>query len=132
MSSARSSMPMRTARESGSVELCTGIHTINLPRYLREGAPWIVDSSKPVKACAIRRTLRNQSSSPPLVNATGNRFIVPPGREMLFGKGLVFGYEGDFPSALHLLVPQLENMVRYHPKAAGARDRIRGNGVSAL
>lgn len=65
--------------------------------------------------------------------------IVPPGRALLFGKGLFFGYEGDFSSALHLLVPQIENMVRYHLKAAGAkttnldREGIENeNGLSAL
>ena len=47
--------------------------------------------------------------------------IVPPERELLFGKGLFAGYDGDFISALHLLVPQLEHMVRHHLKRAGAK-----------
>lgn len=45
--------------------------------------------------------------------------IVPSGRAVLFGKALFAGYDGDFVSALHLLVPQLEHMVRTHLKQAG-------------
>ena len=43
--------------------------------------------------------------------------IVPPGRERLYSKALYHGYNRDFASALHLLIPQIENMVRYHLKA---------------
>ena len=42
--------------------------------------------------------------------------IVPPGRDRLYGKALYHGYNGDFASALHLLVPQIEHMVRHHLK----------------
>lgn len=45
--------------------------------------------------------------------------IVPPDREQLFGKALFAGVEGDFATAIHLLTPQLEHMVRWHLKAAG-------------
>lgn len=44
---------------------------------------------------------------------------VTPGRETLVGKALSFGWDGDYASALHLLTPQLEHMVRTHLKAAG-------------
>jgi len=46
--------------------------------------------------------------------------IVPPSRASAFGKALFAGYDLDFDSAIHRLVPQIENMVRYHLKAAGA------------
>ena len=42
--------------------------------------------------------------------------IIPPGREKLYGKALFHGYNKDFVSALHLLIPQIEHMVRYHLK----------------
>ena len=45
--------------------------------------------------------------------------IVPPSRSLAFGKALFAGYDLDFDSAIHRLVPQVENMVRYHLKAAG-------------
>jgi len=46
--------------------------------------------------------------------------IVPKTRVAAFGKALFSGYDLDFDSAIHKLVPQIENMVRYHLKAAGA------------
>lgn len=65
--------------------------------------------------------------------------IVPKGREGLFGKALFQGYERDFVSALHLLIPQIEHMVRFHLKQAGAKttnldkDGIESeNGLSTL
>jgi hypothetical protein len=47
--------------------------------------------------------------------------LVPPGRERLFVKALFAGFDRDFVTALHLLVPQIENMVRYHLKQAGVK-----------
>jgi len=47
--------------------------------------------------------------------------LVPPGREHLFAKALFAGFDRDFVAALHLLVPQVENMVRYHLKLAGVK-----------
>jgi hypothetical protein len=65
--------------------------------------------------------------------------IVPQGRERLFGKALFAGYEKDFVAALHLLVPQIEHMVRWHLKAADIKttnldkDGVENeNGLSAL
>ena len=42
--------------------------------------------------------------------------IVPPSRDRLYGKALYHGYNRDFASALHLLTPQIEHMVRHHLK----------------
>lgn len=39
--------------------------------------------------------------------------FVPPGREEFFARGLQAGFGGDFAAAAHLLVPQVENSVRY-------------------
>ncbi len=49
--------------------------------------------------------------------------IVPPGRGLLFGKALFAGYDGDFATAVHLLVPQIEHMVRFHLRQAGVETR---------
>lgn len=46
--------------------------------------------------------------------------IVPPDRQILVGKALFAGYDHDFLVALHLLVPQIEHLVRYHLQRAGA------------
>lgn len=73
------------------------------------------------------------------ISISNNSPIVPPGRESLFGKGLFAGYDKDFATAIHLLVPQIENLVRYHLKARGIKTTnldINGieneNGLSTL
>ena len=42
-----------------------------------------------------------------------NNPLIPQHREYLFAKGLISGFQGDFVTAIHLLVPQFENSVRY-------------------
>jgi hypothetical protein len=44
---------------------------------------------------------------------TSNNPFVPPGREWIFARGYLAGLRGDFLEALHLLVPQVENSLRY-------------------
>lgn len=39
--------------------------------------------------------------------------FVPPGREMIFAQGIYRGFTGDFTSACHLLIPQIEHSLRY-------------------
>lgn len=56
--------------------------------------------------------------------------IVPKDRVVLFGKALFAGYDRDFATALHLLVPQLEHMVRHHLKNRGVRTTtLDSNGI---
>lgn len=45
--------------------------------------------------------------------------LVPSGRESLVARGLHYGYGGDFMTAAHLLIPQLENIVRVKLQDAG-------------
>ena len=47
--------------------------------------------------------------------------IVPKDRARLFGKALFAGYDRDFVTALHILIPQIEHMVRVHLKNSGAQ-----------
>lgn len=42
-----------------------------------------------------------------------NNPIVPPGRENIYAKGLHAGLMGNFLEAAHLLIPQIENSLRY-------------------
>jgi hypothetical protein len=65
--------------------------------------------------------------------------VIPAGRELLYGRGLFLGYDLDFATAVHLLVPQIENIVRLQLKARGAitstidQEGIETeNGLSAL
>jgi len=56
-----------------------------------------------------------------LVNIVGVSGMVPAERIKLVAKGLKTGFEGDFVVALHLLVPQLEHLVRTHLQLKGAK-----------
>lgn len=47
--------------------------------------------------------------------------IVPNSRESLVAKALYSGYDNDFVTAIHILIPQLENLVRYHLKQVGVK-----------
>ena len=64
------------------------------------------------------------------VNLARHSPIVPIGRERLFGKALFAGYDRDFVTSLHILVPQIEHMVRYRLKQAGEQTaKLDSNGI---
>jgi hypothetical protein len=48
-----------------------------------------------------------------LASLITNNPFVPPGHEGIFLRGIVAGFHGDFLVAAHLLVPQIENSLRY-------------------
>lgn len=56
-----------------------------------------------------------------LVSIVAQSGMVPRERVALVAKGLKAGFEGDFEVALHLLVPQLEHLVRTHLQNKGAK-----------
>lgn len=45
--------------------------------------------------------------------------VVPPGRAYIIGLGLHYGFEHQWPAALHLLVPQVEHLIRFHLNSDG-------------
>lgn len=56
--------------------------------------------------------------------------MVPPGRAEQFAKALWEGFEHDFATAIYLLAPQIEHLVRWHLKQAGAiTSRVDGDGI---
>jgi hypothetical protein len=56
--------------------------------------------------------------------------IVPNDRARLFGKALFDGYDRDFVSAIHILVPQMEHLVRFHLKQSGVKTTtLDSNGI---
>jgi hypothetical protein len=56
--------------------------------------------------------------------------IVPKDRAGLFGRALFAGYDRDFVTASHLLIPQIEHMVRTHLKQSGAQTtNLDKNGI---
>lgn len=59
-----------------------------------------------------------------------NNLFVPEGREYIFAQGLLKGLEGDFVSAAHLLIPQIENSIRHILREKGAiTSNVDSNGI---
>ncbi|MFQ2659429.1 DUF4209 domain-containing protein [Aeromonas caviae] len=54
-----------------------------------------------------------------IIEIANNSPIVPQGREISFGKALFSGFNNDFVTAIYLLAPQIEHLVRYHLNQAG-------------
>ena len=55
-----------------------------------------------------------------LFSIVSNNPFVPPGREYQFAKGLYAGLTGDFFTSTHILIPQIENSIRYLLRKQGA------------
>ena len=65
-----------------------------------------------------------------LIDLSRRSPIVPLGREVLFGKALAQGFNRDFATSIHLLVPQFEHMVRIRLKIAGvSTSHLDQNGI---
>ncbi|XVJ50101.1 DUF4209 domain-containing protein (plasmid) [Pseudomonas sp. UBT] len=65
--------------------------------------------------------------------------LVPPNRAQMIGKGLYWGFAGDFGIAAHFLIPQLEAIIRHRMTEAGlntstsnADGIVTENGLSTL
>jgi hypothetical protein len=59
-----------------------------------------------------------------------NSPFIPYGHEYFFVKGLTFGLEGDFLSACHILIPQVENSLRYVARSQGEEPTtLHGDGT---
>lgn len=55
--------------------------------------------------------------------------LVPSGRERMFVKGLFCGYDYDFESAMYILAPQVEHLVRVFLKMRGVNTIVVREGV---
>ena len=84
-------------------------------------------------------TMEHRVRTIDLINLARLSPIVPLGREVLFGRALAYGFNRDFATAIHLLAPQIEHMVRVPLKIAGVstshldQDGIETeNGLSTL
>lgn len=90
-------------------------------RFLVHGCIW--------PALEILR-LEHRVTEEAFVTLAANSPIVPPGRVDLFGKALFAGFNNDFVTALHVLVPQIENLVRWHLKSRGIKTtNLDTNGI---
>jgi hypothetical protein len=83
--------------------------------------------------------LQHQFSASLLFDLCRYSPLIPSGREWTWARGLLHGLDGDFVSAVCVLVPQIEHVVRVQLKQAGAHTLVtdeRGveteKGLSAL
>lgn len=74
-----------------------------------------------------------------MVDLARNSTLVPQGRALMVGRGLYWGFTGDFCTAAHFLIPQFENIIRYQMLEAGlntSTTKVDGveneNGLSTL
>ncbi|WP_413171360.1 hypothetical protein [Anabaena azotica] len=68
----------------------------------------------------IQKSEENKIKETDLLPLVVNNPFVPLGREKLFIKGLYAGLIGDFVTSTHILIPQIENSVRYLLSNRGA------------
>jgi hypothetical protein len=64
-----------------------------------------------------------------LANEVSSRPIIPPDRSELFYSGIKLGLEGRFCEAAHILIPQLENSLRFLLEAMGHNVSQLGNDL---
>ena len=103
------------------------IHSKMVENYLIHVSLAVQGSILPAQEVLL---LEHRLREADFVNLARQSPIVPIGRELLFGKALFAGYDRDFITALHILVPQIEHMVRYHLKQAGVQTtHIDSNGI---
>ncbi len=75
-------------------------------------------------------TLEHRITEYELINITINSPMVPPDREYYFTKGFLSGFEYDFITSLHILIPQIEHIVRWHLKQNGIKTTaLDANGI---
>jgi predicted nucleic-acid-binding protein len=96
-----------------------GIVWVHMVRYHTWMIDWIVDGFVLPALEALRS--EHSISEKTFIDIADKSCLVPPNRGRLFGKALFAGYNGDFVAAIHLLVPQIENMVRWHLQLQGVR-----------
>ena len=54
---------------------------------------------------------------------------VQPEREQLLGKALFYGYEGEFATSIHILAPQVENIIRFKLNEVGVNTTNNIQGI---
>lgn len=72
-----------------------------------------------VNAARLELRLEHRFELNDLLNIAAHNPFIPPNRELIYARGFQFGFQGDFLEAMHLLIPQVENSLRYLLKSQG-------------
>lgn len=71
-----------------------------------------------INACRLQILQEHTCNIRELLELTIHNPFIPLGRELIYARGFQAGFCGEFLEALHLLVPQIENSLRYILKRA--------------
>ncbi|HKI01055.1 MAG TPA: DUF4209 domain-containing protein [Thermoanaerobaculia bacterium] len=111
-------LPGMAASDTNSKEYQTRVWIEMVDTYKMEISLVVQGSIWPaLEVVLLEHRLRESD----FVSIASRSTIVPKDRERSFGKALFAGYDKDFAGALHLLVPQIEHMTRWHLNAAGIK-----------
>ena len=71
-----------------------------------------IHASTIVNPARYQINLEHNASVEDLAFIVMNNPLIPPGREMIYARGLLEGLRGDFLVSTHLLIPQIEHSIR--------------------
>ena len=66
-----------------------------------------------IHACRVQLLQEHTGELIGFLDLVANNPFIPNGREIIFAQGYLAGFQGDFLKSLHLLIPQVENSLRY-------------------
>lgn len=87
---------------------CVCLHMWDKARWLQELNADII-----LKHAFAELNQLYQYSEEDLDFLVNNNAIIPSGREKIIRKGLYFGLQGDLYAAVHILIPQVESIIRH-------------------
>lgn len=103
----------RVVKHLPALESEDGVEEATLRWRMWEEARWLrLQACGYVHGARLRLLKDHQPRLADLAPIVHASWLVPPGHEMTFARGLRAGLFGDFVSATHLLIPQLENGLR--------------------
>lgn len=80
---------------------------------------WDLRARAYINVCREEMVREHQPSLVDLQFLVLHNPFIPPGHEMIFLKGILAGFRGDFDITAHFLVPQIEEAIRYVLQSAG-------------
>ena len=93
---------------------CVRLHMWDKARWLQE-----LNADILIKHAIADMNRLYQYSEDDLGFLVNDNAIIPSGREKIIQKGLYMGLQGDLYAALHILIPQVESIIRYLVEICG-------------
>jgi Domain of unknown function (DUF4209) len=100
--------PSMLSRDPKEVEEATRFHMYKYAIFYQQ-----LHADAVVKPAKYQINLDHNVRIDDFLGIVFNSPFVPPGREYIYAQGLHAGLTGDFLVAAHILIPQIENSIRY-------------------